>query len=233
MTSLALAALFFVAIHLGVSGTTLRDVLVRRLGLRAYMVVFSLASVAGMVWLVLAYRGADYWPTWGMLDAWKPVMLVLMLPAFLLVVIGLATPNPTAVAQEGLVDQAPRGIVRITRHPFLMGVALWSLLHLIGNGDVASLLFFGRAVRRGRGWPGVDRRQAAADARARGLGRVRSAHLDPAVRRHRRRAQHDARCRAGLGAAAGRAARLCADARRACPHRRRVTLAGLTRTPPD
>ncbi len=143
MTSLALAALFFVAIHLGVSGTTLRDLLVRRLGLRTYMVVFSLASVAGMIWLVLAYRGAEYWPTWGMLGAWKPVMLVLMLPAFLLVVIGLATPNPTAVAQEGLVDQAPRGIVRITRHPFLMGVALWSLLHLIGNGDVASLLFFG------------------------------------------------------------------------------------------
>ena len=62
-------------------------------------------------------------------------------PASLLVVIGLTTPNPTSVAQEGRV-QPPQGIVRITRHPFLTGVGLWALLHLIGNGDVASLVFF-------------------------------------------------------------------------------------------
>ena len=65
-----------------------------------------------------------------------------MLPAFLLVVIGLTTPNPTAVAQENLVDRAPLGIVRITRHPFLMGTALWAAIHLVGNGDEASFLFF-------------------------------------------------------------------------------------------
>jgi uncharacterized membrane protein len=37
----------------------------------------------------------------------------------------------------------PAGIVRITRHPFLIGVAIWALVHLIGNGDGASALFFG------------------------------------------------------------------------------------------
>lgn len=143
MIPLALAAAFFVAIHLGVSGTRLRDALVGRMGLNAYMVVFSLLSVAGMIGLVIAYQKADYIPTWGMLGWWKPVMLALMLPAFLLVVIGLATPNPTSVNQEKLVDAAPKGIVRITRHPFLMGVALWAGIHLVGNGDWASLLFFG------------------------------------------------------------------------------------------
>lgn len=142
MISLALAALAFIAIHLGVSGTTLRDRMVAAIGLRGYMLAFSLASVGAIIWLVSAYQAAAYVPTWGQLEGWKPVMIALMLPAFLLVVIGLTTPNPTSVAQEGLVDQAPQGIVRITRHPFLMGVALWSGLHLIGNGDVASLLFF-------------------------------------------------------------------------------------------
>lgn len=142
MTSLALAALAFIAIHLGVSGTTLRDRAVAAIGLRGYMLAFSVASVGAIIWLVSAYQAAAYVPTWGQLEGWKPVMIALMLPAFLLVVIGLTTPNPTSVAQEGLVDQAPQGIVRITRHPFLMGVALWSGLHLIGNGDVASLLFF-------------------------------------------------------------------------------------------
>jgi uncharacterized membrane protein len=65
-----------------------------------------------------------------------------MLPASLLVVIGLTTPNPTSVAQEGRLAQLPQGIVRVTRHPFLTGVGLWALVHLIGNGDVVSLVFF-------------------------------------------------------------------------------------------
>ncbi len=142
MISLALAALAFIAIHLGVSGTMLRDRMVAAIGLRGYMLAFSVASVGAIIWLVSAYQAAAYVPTWGQLQWWKPVMIALMLPAFLLVVIGLTTPNPTSVAQEGLVDRAPQGIVRITRHPFLMGVALWSGVHLIGNGDVASLLFF-------------------------------------------------------------------------------------------
>ena len=143
MISLGLAALFFIAIHLGVSGTTVRDALVARLGLRAYMVVFSLGSLAGIIWLVSAYKAAPYEPSWGMLQWWKPAAIILMLPAFVLVVAGLATPNPTAVAQERLVDVAPAGIVVVTRHPFLMGVALWSAVHLVGNGDWASTLLFG------------------------------------------------------------------------------------------
>ena len=142
MLSLLLAAVAFTALHLGVSGTTLRDRLTLSLGERGYMLAFSVASVATLIWLIAAYNGADYQPSWGQLEWWKPFQLVLMLPATLLVVIGLTTPNPTAVAQQGLVNQPPRGIVRITRHPFLVGVFIWAAVHLIGNGDIASLLFF-------------------------------------------------------------------------------------------
>ena len=143
MVSLLLAALFFVAIHLGWSGTALRDATVGRTGWRGYMVLFTVASALGIVWLASAYAAAPYLPTWGQLQWWKPVAIALMLPAFLLVVIGLTTPNPTAVAQEGLVTQPPRGIVRVTRHPFLVGAALWACVHLVENGDWASLLLFG------------------------------------------------------------------------------------------
>ena len=142
MISLALAAIAFAAIHLGISGTQLRDRIVGAVGLRAYMVLFSLGSVATIIWLVSAYKAAPYAETWGQLQWWKPFAIALMLPAFVFVVAGLATPNPTSVAQEGLVAQPPQGIVRITRHPFLIGVALWASIHLIGNGDWASLLFF-------------------------------------------------------------------------------------------
>ena len=163
MLSLALAALLFVGIHLGVSGSRLRDGAVARIGLRGYMAAFSAASVLSIIWLVSAYNAAGYVPTWGPVEGWKYVSIPLMLPAFLLVVIGLATPNPTSVAQEGLASQPPRGIVRVTRHPFLVGVALWAGLHVISNGDLASLLFFGAlGVIAGAGTVSIDAKRRRA-----------------------------------------------------------------------
>src|SRR5262249_40564929 len=75
----------------------------------------------------------------------RPVALVLMLLAFVLVVVGLITPNPTAAGGEIMLiaDDPARGILRITRHPFLSGTALWAFTHLVANGDAASLLLFG------------------------------------------------------------------------------------------
>jgi uncharacterized membrane protein len=68
-----------------------------------------------------------------------------MLIAFFFVVFAFTAPNPTAVRGGSLLKEKEpaRGIQRITRHPFLCGVALWSLTHLVFNGDLASLIFFG------------------------------------------------------------------------------------------
>ena len=91
MTSLLLAGLFFVAVHIGVSGTSLRDRIVVALGERGYTVAFSVASLGGIVWLVAGYKAAPYVDLWGQPNWWKLVADILMLPAFMLVVIGLAT----------------------------------------------------------------------------------------------------------------------------------------------
>ena len=52
---------------------------------------------------------------------------------------------PTSIGGENLLDDPHpvRGIATITRHPFLWGVALWGIAHIIANGDVASLILFG------------------------------------------------------------------------------------------
>jgi uncharacterized membrane protein len=158
--SLLLAAIFFAGIHLGVAGTTIRDRAIAALGQSGYRAAFSIATVVGLAWLVMAYNRAPYVVTWGMLEWWKPFAIILMLPASLLVVIGLTTPNPTAVAQENRLAQPPQGIVRVTRHPFLTGVSLWALVHLIGEGDVASLVFFAVwAVVALAGTVSIDRRR--------------------------------------------------------------------------
>jgi uncharacterized membrane protein len=142
MTSLVLAALFFAGIHLGVAGTRVRDRITGAIGERIYLAAFSLASIAGIAWLIAAYDRAPYEAMWGPLEWWKPVAILLMLPSAFLVTVGLATPSPTAVKQEARVGERPQGIVRVTRHPFLVGVAIWALVHLVGNGDAASFVFF-------------------------------------------------------------------------------------------
>jgi uncharacterized membrane protein len=143
MLSLTLGAVYFIGLHLGIAGTSLRGRAIAALGEGLYRGVFAAASAAGMIWLVMAYKHAPEIVTWGHPEWWKPVAIVLMLPAFLLAVMGLAAPNPAALGQESLAARPAEGITRVTRHPLLLGVGLWALIHLIANGDAASLIFFG------------------------------------------------------------------------------------------
>ena len=149
MLNLIAAAAFFVLIHLLISGTRLRDVLVLRLGPGPYMGLFSLTSLAGIVWLGWAFSQARVAPgnetLWGMSSAAHGLQFVLQLIAVQFVVLGLTSANPTSVRQEAALDrpEVVRGVLRITRHPFLWGVAVWALGHLLVNGDAASLVLFG------------------------------------------------------------------------------------------
>src|SRR6266498_3135351 len=145
MVSLVAAAVFFDGIHFFISGTALRGKIVGIIGERPFQGVFSLMSLIGIVWLCRAYRRAQYVPLWGDIPALRPVALIVMLIAFVFVVLAFTTPNPTAVGGEALLaeKEPAKGIQRITRHPFLWGVALWSFTHLVLNGDLASVVFFG------------------------------------------------------------------------------------------
>lgn len=149
MSNLLAAAAAFVLLHLLVSGTRIRDALTARVGQGPYMGLFSLASIAGLTWLGFAFAQGRHeaWNTayWDITSATRHIQLVLQLVAMLLIVPGLTTPNPTSVRQEGVLDRpdAVKGMLRITRHPFLWGVTLWALGHLLVNGERASIVLFG------------------------------------------------------------------------------------------
>lgn len=149
MLNLIAASAFFVLIHLMISGTRARDGLVARLGQGPYQAAFSLLTAIGLVWLAFAYgqaRGSPgNEPYWTVGEASRQVQMVVQLLAVMLIVIGLSTRNPTSVRQEGALERPDvvRGVLRVTRHPFLWGVALWALGHLVVNGDRASLVLFG------------------------------------------------------------------------------------------
>jgi uncharacterized membrane protein len=154
MPDLIAACAFFLVIHFGVSGTRLRDWLTGKLGERPFRGLFSLASILGIAWMVYAYRHAPLLPTWGFVVGFRPVAYVLVLIAFGFAVVGILTPSPTQVGMESRLDPAAvQGMVRITRHPFLWGVGLWALTHLIVNGDAASLILFGTLLVLAIGGP--------------------------------------------------------------------------------
>ena len=156
MQNLVAASVYFLLIHFGVSGTRLRDALVARIGEGPYRGLFSVASILGLIWVIYAYRHAPTVPLWQSPSPLRPLAYAVVFVAFLLVVIGISTPSPTQAGGEArLVAGADplRGIVRITRHPFLWGVALWALVHVAMNGDLASLILFGTMLLLGVGGP--------------------------------------------------------------------------------
>ena len=149
MLGLWAAAAFFLGIHLLVSGTTLRDRLVATIGEWPYLGLFSTASAGGIIWLAVAYNQAQMEPDrlyWVAPTGLVHMAPLFMLIAFLFAVTGLTTANPTAFRSERFIengDGRPKGVVHITRHPFLWGVMIWATVHIIVNGDRASIVFFG------------------------------------------------------------------------------------------
>ena len=95
--------------------------------------------------MIAAYSSAEYIELWSQPQLLKPVALVLMAGAFLLAVTGLTSANAMTTHMDSLLmqDEPAQGILRVTRHPALWGIALWALAHLIVNGDAGSLIFFG------------------------------------------------------------------------------------------
>jgi uncharacterized membrane protein len=119
---LVLPAAIFLGIHICVSGTPLRGAVVRTIGMRAYLALFSLTSLAGLVWMILAYRDAPFIPIWhALVFAW--VGILVMPVALIFAIAGYTTKGLTA-SGPGIASLEDRdlaiGIGKITRHPLFM-----------------------------------------------------------------------------------------------------------------
>jgi uncharacterized membrane protein len=145
LLSLVIAGVAFCGSHVLLSSTRLRGSLRDQLGERGFLAVYSVTALVIFAWFVSAYAGAPtivLWPR----QRWTALVPVAVMPlATILVVAGYSTRNPTAVGMErsaGADDPAP-GLLRVTRHPIMWAIGLWAISHLVANGDVSSLLFFG------------------------------------------------------------------------------------------
>lgn len=165
INGLLMAAGLFAGIHLLVSGTALRKVLVGAIGEMPYQGVFSLLSIVGLAWLVFAFAHTQPEVLWSLPVALDPLIGLIILIGFIFLVAGLTVKNPTLMGGEGALNQENPavGFLRITRHPMMWGFTFWSAAHLLKNGDTRSAILFGTLLLVALLGPGqIDKRRAAA-----------------------------------------------------------------------
>ena len=131
MLLLGLGLAFFFAVHLLPASPGIRDGLVERFGKGAYMAIFSVLSLVGLVlivygfWKLQAHPGKNpqLWapPVWA-----KHVAFTLMLPASIFLAAAYV----------------PSRIRTTLKHPMLIAIKTWALAHLIANGDLGGMVLF-------------------------------------------------------------------------------------------
>jgi uncharacterized membrane protein len=89
--------------------------------------IVTVGALAGIMLMVIGYRGAEGAVFWGRSAAMTGINNLLMLFAIYL------------YAASG----AKTRITRVIRHPQLTAVKVWALAHLLVNGDTPSFVLFG------------------------------------------------------------------------------------------
>jgi uncharacterized membrane protein len=166
MILLTIDALMWLGLHLGVAGTDLRYTIVRRTGVNVFRGLFSVSSIIVIVMFVMAYNQSGTVVLWTAPSWLRWLLALVMLPAFVLFA-GSFVRNPTAAGGEKYLSAEPRGIQRVTRHPMMVSYAIWAGAHMLGRGDLASLIFFGTFFLTAVvGMPSIDRKTEDRDDQA-------------------------------------------------------------------
>jgi uncharacterized membrane protein len=139
---LILMSVLFAVTHIGMSHDPFRARLVERLGPKGFQAVYSIVSLVtlGVAVSIFADNRKAGFVLWTMPGWLYPVVFLLMLLAFLLLVLSMRDRSP-AMMIGGRME--PEGVLRITRHPMNMALACFALAHMIANGTLGDVAFFG------------------------------------------------------------------------------------------
>jgi uncharacterized membrane protein len=147
--AIAIWAAIFIGSHLIISSKAVRPRLISVVGEGPYAGIYSLVALATFVPLVIAfaYHKHSGPMLWNLRDVPPVRWLVwaLMLVAFVIFVASFITPNPGSIGGEasGADPGAARGVLKISRHPSFVAFTMFGCGHVLMNGFVGDLIFFG------------------------------------------------------------------------------------------
>jgi uncharacterized membrane protein len=135
-----LGLVVFLGAHVFVTMRGHRAALIDSVGRGAYMGLFSVVSIVGLV--LIGYGFARYRAE-GLIPLWYPP------PWTRHIVVALMWPASIAVVAA----YVPGNIKRALKHPMLVGVKIWAFAHLCANGDLGGIILFGTVLA----WAVYDR----------------------------------------------------------------------------
>jgi uncharacterized membrane protein len=125
MNLLILGIIIFFSIHL-VPISPLKNILINRLGENKYKGLYSLIALVGLLIIIYGFGHADFYHVWDPLPYSREIAIALMPISMVLLVAANMQTN----------------IKRYIKHPMLVAILVWSFVHLIGNGDLRSIILF-------------------------------------------------------------------------------------------
>jgi len=128
MAILVSGLVLFLGMHLLPTVPRLRATWMSRLGEQGYKGLFSIVSLAGLILIVVGYRMADASER---LFAPLPGAAVVAPWAMTLALILFASSHMRAHLRQAV------------QHPMVLGLLIWSGVHLLANGDVRGTVLFG------------------------------------------------------------------------------------------
>ena len=125
MNLLILGIIIFFSIHL-VPISPLKNILINQLGENKYKGLYSLIALVGLLIIIYGFGHADFYHVWDPLPYSREIAIALMPISMVLLVAANMQTN----------------IKRYIKHPMLVAILVWSFVHLIGNGDLRSIILF-------------------------------------------------------------------------------------------
>ncbi len=116
----------FMGIHIAAGIYEIREKMVGVLGMPIFRIIHSVGSVLGFVLIVNGFSQNPKEDIYVLAD-WSQKAPIYLMPIALVFLVG---------------SRPKSDISRITRHPMMWAVVLWSFAHLLANGDKASVMLF-------------------------------------------------------------------------------------------
>jgi len=129
VTLLITGLVLFFVLHLIPCAPDVKSRLIAKTSATGYRIAFNLLSVVAIILVVAGLKRVDFVelyqpPVWG-----RSLALILMLPAIYLFF-------------SNSVGPAPSSAQAVTAHPMNWGIVVWSIAHLLANGDLAHVMLF-------------------------------------------------------------------------------------------